>query len=109
MSPSRLTHYAWRMNDGDTTYPLWKCGGSGAPIAARARTIVISDILDREGRFRSWRADRLDPVLPFSPGRFERHGFEHYRHETLFLYAVLETKSGEIIGKTLFHPPARSS
>jgi hypothetical protein len=25
--------------------------------------------------------DRLDPVLPFSPGRAERHGFEYYRHE----------------------------
>ena len=24
--------------------------------------------------------DRLDPVLPLSPGRAERHGFEYYRH-----------------------------
>jgi len=24
--------------------------------------------------------DRLDPVLPMSPGRAERHGFESYRH-----------------------------
>jgi hypothetical protein len=23
--------------------------------------------------------DRLDPVLPLSPGRAERHGFEYYR------------------------------
>ena len=23
--------------------------------------------------------DRLDPVLPLSPGRIERHGFEYYR------------------------------
>lgn len=22
--------------------------------------------------------DRLDPVLPLSPGRIERHGFEYY-------------------------------
>ena len=28
--------------------------------------------------------DRLDPVLPLSPGRAERHGFEYYRHGTLF-------------------------
>jgi len=28
--------------------------------------------------------DRLDPVLPLSPGRLERHGFEYYRHGTLF-------------------------
>ena len=24
--------------------------------------------------------DRLDPVLPLSPGRAEKHGFEYYRH-----------------------------
>lgn len=29
--------------------------------------------------------DRLDPVLPLSPGRAERHGFESYRHGTLSL------------------------
>src|ERR1700682_3093526 len=44
--------------------------------------------------------DRLDPVLPLSPGRAERHGFEYYRHGTLSLYAALETQSGEILGKT---------
>ena len=44
--------------------------------------------------------DRLDPVLPLSPGRFERHGFEYYRHGTLSLYAALNTKSGEVLGKT---------
>lgn len=45
--------------------------------------------------------DRLDPVLPFSPGRLERHGFEYYRHGTLSLYAALNTQSGEVIGKTV--------
>src|SRR5271163_2324039 len=44
--------------------------------------------------------DRLDPVLPLSPGRAERHGFEYYRHGTLSLYAALNTKSGEVMGKT---------
>src|SRR6476646_10609936 len=44
--------------------------------------------------------DRLDPVLPLSPGRAERHGFEYFRHGTLSLYAALETKSGQIIGST---------
>jgi len=44
--------------------------------------------------------DRLDPVLPLSPGRLERHGFEYYRHGTLSLYAALNTKSGEVMGKT---------
>src|SRR5437667_2743944 len=44
--------------------------------------------------------DRLDPVLPLSPGRAERHGFEYYRHGTLSLYAALNTTTGEVIGKT---------
>lgn len=44
--------------------------------------------------------DRLDPVLPLSKGRAERHGFEYYRHGTLSLYAALNTKTGEVVGKT---------
>ena len=44
--------------------------------------------------------DRLDPVLPLSPGRAERHGFEYYRHGTLSLYAALNTRTGEIVGQT---------
>jgi transposase len=42
--------------------------------------------------------DRLDPVLPLSPGRLERHGFEYYRHGTLSLYAALDTRTGEVLG-----------
>src|SRR5882762_3688239 len=37
--------------------------------------------------------DRLDPVLPLSPGRAERHGFEYYRHGTLSLFAALNTQT----------------
>src|SRR5246127_2308659 len=44
--------------------------------------------------------DRLDPVLPLSPGRAERHGFEYYRHGTLSLYAAFNTQTGEVLGKT---------
>lgn len=44
--------------------------------------------------------DRLDPVLPLSPGRAERHGFEYYRHGTLSLYAALDVKTGQVQGKT---------
>ena len=44
--------------------------------------------------------DRLDPVLPLSPGRAERHGFEYYRHGTLSLYGALNTRTGEVVGKT---------
>lgn len=44
--------------------------------------------------------DRKDPVLPLSPGRAERHGFEYVRHGTLSLYAAFNTKTGEVLGKT---------
>lgn len=44
--------------------------------------------------------DRLDPVLPLSAGRAERHGFEYYRHGTLSLYAAFNTRTGEVLGKT---------
>src|SRR5215216_1151900 len=42
--------------------------------------------------------DRLDPVLPLSPGRAERHGFEYHRHGTLSLYAALNTGTGRVAG-----------
>jgi transposase len=44
--------------------------------------------------------DRLDPVLPLSPGRAERHGFEYYRHGTLSLFAALNTRTGTVLGQT---------
>src|SRR6201995_5564785 len=44
--------------------------------------------------------DRLDPVLPLSPGRAERHGFEYYWHGTLSLYSALNTQTGEVLAKT---------
>ena len=37
--------------------------------------------------------DRKDPVLPLSPGRAERHGFEYFRHGTLSLYAAFHTRA----------------
>ena len=45
--------------------------------------------------------DRLDPVLPLSPGRAERHGFEYYRHGTLSLYAAFNTRSGKVLGRAV--------
>src|SRR5258705_1532714 len=44
--------------------------------------------------------DRKDPMLPLSPGRAERHGFQYKRHGTLSLYAAFATQTGDIIGKT---------
>ena len=45
--------------------------------------------------------DRLDPVLPLSPGRAERHGFEYVRHGTLSLYAALEVGTGHVEGRAV--------
>jgi transposase len=44
--------------------------------------------------------DRKDPVLPLSPGRAERNGFEYFRHGTLSLHAAFNTKTGEMLGET---------
>src|SRR5260221_6744505 len=43
--------------------------------------------------------DRLDPVLPLSAGRAERHGFEYYRHGTLSLYGALDTQTGDVLAE----------
>jgi hypothetical protein len=45
-------------------------------------------------------ARSADPVLPLSPGRTERHGFEYFRDGILSLYAAFNTKTGEVLGKT---------
>ena len=53
--------------------------------------------------------DRLDPVLPLSPGRAERHGFEYYRHGTLSLYAALDVKTGKVQGMTAARHTSQAS
>jgi transposase len=45
--------------------------------------------------------DRTLPTLPLSPGRAERHGFEYIRRGTLSLYAALDTRTGQVMGKTV--------
>ncbi|AVA33855.1 IS630 family transposase [Cupriavidus metallidurans] len=44
--------------------------------------------------------DRMDRMLPLSPGRAESHGFEYKRNGTLSLFAALNTINGQVIGKT---------
>lgn len=44
--------------------------------------------------------DRTLPVLLFSPGRAEHHGFEYVRNGTLSLYAALEVHTGHVQGMT---------
>jgi hypothetical protein len=49
---------------------------------------------------RKMAAARLDPVLPLSPSRAERQGFEYDRHGTLSLNAALDVKTRKVQGMT---------
>ena len=51
--------------------------------------------------------DRLDPVLPLSPGRIEQHGFEYYRHGTLSLLRRIQYENGEGSGQDRSAPYER--
>src|SRR5689334_5760767 len=62
------------------------------------RSTPQSSVVDEKSAIQA--LDRLDPVLPLSPGRAERHGFEYFRHGTLSLYAALNTRTGDVMGKT---------
>lgn len=44
--------------------------------------------------------DRTVRVLPLSPGRAERHGFEYVRHGTVSLYAAPSVGTGPVEGMT---------
>jgi hypothetical protein len=71
------------------------CLGASKTIVAHAVVFCVDEKTAIQA------LDRLDPVLPLSPGRAERHGFEYYRHGTLSLYAALNTKTGIVQGKTV--------
>lgn len=51
--------------------------------------------------------DLRDRVLPLSPRRVERHGFEYKRHGTLSLYATLVVQTDEVRGRP--RPGTRAS
>ena len=42
---------------------------------------------------------RSQPVLPLRPGQAEAHTPEYFRHGTTTLFAALDVKSGEVLGK----------
>jgi hypothetical protein len=48
--------------------------------------------------------DRLDPVLPMSPGRAERHGFEYYRVLASLVPQVKEPPVEKACAPTAFEP-----
>jgi transposase len=53
--------------------------------------------------------DRLDPVLPLSPGRVERHGFEYYGMERCRCTRPWTSNRGKYMGKRRRAIPAKSS
>lgn len=44
--------------------------------------------------------NRSQPILPMRPGQAERRTFDYQRNGTTSLFAALNTKTGEVIGKT---------
>ena len=93
LQPHRLRHF---MASNDPAFEAKAADIIGLYLAPPAHAAVFC--VDEKTAIQA--LDRLDPVLPLSPGRAERHGFEYFRHGTLSLYAALETKSGQVIGST---------
>ena len=51
--------------------------------------------------------DRTQPLLPLGPGQCEQHTHDFVRHGTTTLFAVLDVKSGRVIGSLRKHHGAR--
>jgi transposase len=96
LQPSRRRHY---MASDDPAFESKAADIIGLYLKPPAHAAVFC--VDEKSAIQA--LDRLDPVLPLSPGRAERHGFEYFRHGTLSLYAALEVSSGQVLGKTTQH------
>src|SRR6478735_2994559 len=93
LQPHRLERY---MRSTDPAFETKAADVIGLYLAPPQHAAVFC--LDEKTAIQA--LDRLDPVLPLSPGRAERHGFEYHRHGTLSLYAALDVKTGKVQGKT---------
>lgn len=91
LKPHRLDPY---MTSDDPDFETKAADIIGLYLAPPLHAVVFS--LDEKTAIQA--LDRLDPVLPLSPGRAERHGFEYHRHGTLSLYAALEVGTGRVAG-----------
>jgi len=93
LKPHRLEHY---LASDDPDFEAKAADVIGLYLAPPTNAVVFS--VDEKTAIQA--LDRLDPVLPLSPGRAERHGFEYKRNGTLSLYAALNVGTGEVEGMT---------
>lgn len=93
LKPHRLEHY---VTSDDPDFEAKAADIIGLYLTPPANAVVFS--IDEKSHIQA--LDRLDPVLPLSPGRAERHGFEYKRNGTLSLYAALEVGTGRVQGMT---------
>ncbi len=93
LKPHRLERY---LASDDPDFETKAADVIGLYLAPPTNAVVFS--VDEKTAIQA--LDRLDPVLPLSPGRAERHGFEYKRNGTLSLYAALNVATGEVEGMT---------
>lgn len=93
LQPHRLERY---LTSTDPDFERKAADVIGLYLQPPANAVVFS--VDEKSHIQA--LDRLDPVLPLSPGRAERHGFEYRRNGTLSLYAALEVGTGRVEGMT---------
>lgn len=96
LKPHRFERY---MASNDSDFEAKAADVIGLYVNPPQHAIVFS--LDEKTAIQA--LDRRDPVLPLSPGRAERHGFEYIRRGTLSLYAALNTRTGQVVGQTAPH------
>lgn len=93
LQPHRLARY---LTSDDPDFEAKAADVIGLYLHPPANAVVFS--VDEKSHIQA--LDRLDPVLPLSPGRAERHGFEYKRNGTLSLYAALDVATGRVEGRT---------
>jgi transposase len=93
LQPHRLERY---VASPDPDFETKAADVIGLYLAPPRHAVVFS--VDEKSHIQA--LDRRDPVLPLSPGRAERHGFEYKRNGTLSLYAALNVGTGHVDGMT---------
>lgn len=93
LQPHRLERY---LTSDDPDFETKAADVIGLYLDPPQNAVVFS--VDEKSHIQA--LDRLDPVLPLSPGRAERHGFEYKRNGTLSLYAALNVGTGHVEGMT---------